>query len=371
MRITQALLLLSLCALAGCRVGPFHESKLPSDSGTFTLAQGKEDAERRIHYHVAPSRDEAPAIHRVSTRALEVARLDVKVVSIDKQLALKLNVEPWRGVCVRVPPGHSPAPEGGFQADDVLLSINGIELASAEQLKGVVESVLPPGKPATVRLLRRDEGREFREVSLEVSPTTKQIDETTTDRIPLEAPAEITRRTGLQIATVPANLSREIWATEGTRALVTSVVSGSPGYEGGLRGGDIVTGCNGQPVSDAAAIEAALRSGAEELLLEVDGPLGTHRATLRPIKDVDQRSRVRIPILIDYYSRVDRSTTSFLDFIFQFGFNYRRTSEPSTTREPNESTELSILPLGMFEFERSPEENKTTIFWFITWTSKS
>ena len=76
------------------------------------------------------------------------------------------------------------------------------------------------------------------------------------------------------------------------------------------------------------------------------------------------------PIIVDYTGRVDRTRTSFLDFIFQFGFNYRRTVGPSRTREPAKETYLSFFPLGMFEFERSATRSRNTLFWLITWSSR-
>ena len=58
---------------------------------------------------------------------------------------------------------------------------------------------------------------------------------------------------------------------------------------------------------------------------------------------------------------------SFLDFIFQFGFNYRSRYHPSATRAPQKSWRFSALPLGMFEFSKSPEgKRRNTFFWFIT-----
>jgi hypothetical protein len=174
----------------------------------------------------------------------------------------------------------------------------------------------------------------------------------------------------LEIATVPAQLSRELWAKDASTALVTGVVNGSAGYRGGLRGGDVVKACNGQPVVDAAAILAAIDAGAKQLELEVDGALGPHRATIATTSDSESTSHFHIPILVHHDSRVGHSETSVLDFIFQFGFNHRRTSFRSSTRETNESSKLSILPFGMFEFERSPAVDKNRIFWFIRWSTQ-
>jgi hypothetical protein len=325
---------------------------------------------RQVQYDLRSGTGSSPSINRVSTRVLKIAQVGVTAISIEKGLAQERGLEAWRGVLVEQVSGGSAASEAGIATGDVLLTIGGIALSSSEQFREVVASSLTPGRSTKASLLRLEQPATWTERTLEITPKARDVDETTTDSFPLEAPPAIRRWTGLEIATVSANLSREVWGKNTGVALVTGVINGSSGYAGGIRQGDIVKSCNGQPVNDAESILAMFTAGAKALDLEVDGPLGQSRAKISTSEDSEASSRFHIPILIDHSGRVDRTETSFLDFIFQFGFNYRRTTESSDNREPNEESELSILPFGMFEFERSPTRSKTTLFWFITWSSK-
>ena len=219
-------------------------------------------------------------------------------------------------------------------------------------------------------VLRRNASGAFEEEPIEITPGARTIEDSTTERVGLEAPDEIVQRTGMQVATLDAELARESGLGDASLALVTSVVAGASAYEEGLRGGDRILECNGAPVGGAGDVLTALRSGASRLDVVVDGHLGPHRASVGTDEDVDARSRFHVPIVVDHERCAERSSTSFLDFIFQFGFNYRRSSYDSSTREPVEKTYLSILPFGMFEFERSPKKSRNTLFWFITWSTR-
>lgn len=369
MRHLQLLLLLLVPFSGSCLVIP-TSYPVVSKSDASVLKKSVDADGRQVQYDLRSGTGGSPSINRVSTRVLKIAQVGITAISIEKGLARERGLEAWHGVLVEQVSAGSAAREAGITAGDVLLTIGGINLSSSEQFREVVASSLTPGRATTARLLRLEQPGTWAERTLELTPKARDVDETTTDSFPLEAPPAIMRWTGLEIATVSANLSREVWGRSTGVALVTSVINGSSGYEGGIRPGDIVKSCNGQPVNDAEAILAVFSAGAESLDLEVEGPLGPSRSKISTTEDSEASSRFHIPIIIDHTGRVDHSETSFLDFIFQFGFNYRRTTESSSTREPNEVSDLSILPFGMFEFERSPTRNKTTLFWFITWSTK-
>ncbi len=368
MKYLQNLLLLLLPLASSCAT---FDSRSPTDRSfeAIVLKKTVDNESRQVNYDLRAGSGGAPSINRVSTRALDVARLGIFARSLDKQVSQEHGLTAWRGVYVEHLTSDSAAKSAGIVIGDVLLSLDAIELTSVDQFMEVVASALAPGRIAKARVLRRAPDETWSELTLEMTPKAKKIDETTTDSFSLEAPSKITRWTGLEIATVPANLSRELWDKDASAALVTGVVNGSAGYNGGIRAGDIVKSCNGQPVHEAASILAAIDAGAKKLELEVDGALGPHRATISATSDSESRSRFHIPIIVTHSSGVDHSQTSFLDFIFQFGFNVRRTVLSSTTRATNEVSSLSILPFGMFEFERSPSMNTNRIFWFITWST--
>jgi hypothetical protein len=202
--------------------------------------------------------------------------------------------------------------------------------------------------------------------------------------------------TGLQVASIEPDLARSIYGTNQPVVLVTGVVTGSPAYYAGLRAGDRVVKIEGRAVESIQDVRNAVfarvhsaypTAPAHDLALgrsdpiagggiegdipiEVDGPLGAHQASVAVSDAVDGSSQFYIPILVDYESQAHRSEFGFLNFIFQFGFNYDSRVRPSTTRAPIETSRLSILPLGMFEVHHGVAESQYTLFWFIKFGSK-
>lgn len=341
----------------------------PVMSRAFQLAERTSDDGVRTKYRVQPERGGGPALLRIETRSLDVPYIGVSVRALNRDYAENLGLKPWRGVRITSIHGECAAREAGLRVGDVLVSLAGEELASVEEFKEVVAVLLQPGASTTGVRLRNDGSGAFVEESFEITPGTRTIEDSTTERIALDAPGEIVDRTGMQVATVDAELARESGMGEASLALVTGVVAGTSAYDAGVRGGDRIVGCNGAPVSGAGDVLKALRGGDSKLKLVVEGELGEHSARVGTDEDIDARRRFHVPIVIDYSSRVDCTHTSFLDFIFQFGFNYRRTVRESKTREPAVETYFSLFPLGMFEFERSPKRDRNTLFWFITWST--
>ena len=236
---------------------------------------------------------------------------------------------------------------------------------------------------------------------LQLTPEAKEITESKTDSIPLESSYDVQALTGMQIATVPEELAREIFESTAPVTVVSGVLTGSPAYHSGLRGGDRIVEVDGEAVSTTQDVLRAVyaharkmritspRVGAEmaramplaseasaerhrgELKVQVEGALGSHRARVAVIDDLDKRSSFSVPIVVDYSSSSRKTRWSLLDFIFQFGGNYSSEYRPSATRKTNRSSYLSLLPLGMFEFKRSSSQKSYRLFWVINWKTRS
>tara|TARA_R110002072_G_scaffold2288_5_gene18896 strand:- start:1513 stop:2613 length:1101 start_codon:yes stop_codon:yes gene_type:complete len=340
-----------------------------SSSSAFLLSEHTTDEGVQTKLRVHGDRDSGASLLRVETREEEVPFLGLSTRSLNRAYAESIGVTPWRGVRVSSVTEGSGAAAAGLRTGDILLTLAGQELASTEAFQETVVLLLQPGTPVPAVLLRANPSGARVEEAVTVTPGSRMIENSTTEQMKLDAPEEIVRRTGMQVATLEAEIARDCGFGDQSIALVTTVVAGAAAYDGGIRSGDRILECNGEPVTSAAEVLAAIKTN-ETLALLVEGDLGVHRAGIGTGKDIDSRSRFHVPILIDHKTRVDRTRTSFLDFIFQFGFNYRRTAVDSDTREPHEETYLSILPLGMFQFERSPTHSKNTLFWFITWSSR-
>jgi hypothetical protein len=254
-------------------------------------------------------------------------------------------------------------------------------------LRGVqvtrVRTATSPREPTTFALLRdAASGSAGSLLELTVVPDARPVSETLTDSFKLATEPELLERTGLQLATLPPEYAEPIYAAPSSVAVVAGVVVGSPAYRSGLRGGDRVLTCNGVPVATAAEVGELLRRpaapagdgaksepSAQRLELEVVGPLGPHQAGVEVTSGIYRTSSVNIPILYDSSKSVDRTRWSFLDFILQFGANYSSRHLRSATREPLREWDLSILPFGMFEFDRGPKGSSTTLFWWIRFRS--
>jgi len=313
----------------------------------------------------------SPTVNRTVERRFEVARVGVNVRSIDGKLAESLMVDAWRGVLIDFVANDSAAANAGLERGDLLLEVGGTKLTNREHFIEVVEGELQPGVETTILISSKagEGGREHSERTL--VPGVREVTETMTDTTDLEAPPSIDDRTGMQLVTIPEDLAQKIWTTDEPRVYVSGVRVGSPAYLSGIRGGDRLMSCNGEAVTSAEDVASAIGGKSDTHRFSVVGKHGRFEASTKVVDKLDRRSRFEVPIIVDYSSSLRRTRVSFLDFIFQFGFNYKGEYLPTRARKPARTSHLSILPLGMFEFDRTPTSSRNTIFWFITWRTGS
>lgn len=379
-------LLLVLCA---CRSSFVYEET----GGSLLLAETEtEGAKVSWRLQPGPGRGNAPHLERTEASSTPRARVGVTVSPVTRARADSAELEPWRGVWVDVVDPRGPAAKAGIVARDVILRVDGVDVSSAEQFTDLVRTHGVPGEPLDLELsIYRGAGEPLngpRSAVVVVVPDSVADRQSRTESVELDYSPAYQTYTGLQVGEVPAALARDAFGAEEPVVVVTGVVVGSPAYAAGFRPGDRVRECDGAPVTSLNDLRAALRtrfadrrlpledlariplaeSGAKpgaSLALVVDGPLGDHAASLAVDEDMRDQTVVDVPILLEYKRSIDRKRVSFLDFIFQFGFNYHRRTHPSETREPKETWDLSILPFGMFEFEHHRNGHRTTLFWFI------
>lgn len=397
MRARFALLLLTCLLPMAC--GSVH---ITSVHGPGTLlaerrSDDSPDAEVTVFKVLPGRRGGDPQIQRSATRRVQRPLLGIHTADIEPGIARALRAPEWGGVFVeRVEPG-SAAEAGGLRTGDLLILVNDQQVHSRRALDALVANSLRPHEEARVVVERwsdaEDDARRER-VELLVTPAARSVLDELTEAFRLRTAGGVLRLTGLQAAAVPADLATEIWGTSGGAILISGVVSGSPAYHAGFRSGDRVLRIDGSPAQNldqligavaVRALDRGIELPAEEMpgstlppapdqgsvALEVEGPLGPHEGVLKLREDLDSVVDFSFPILFDYESTVDHSSWSFVDFIFQFGANSWHRYEPSETRAPATSSELSLLPFGMFEFDSSPTRSRTTLFWFVTWTNRS
>ncbi len=378
------LCLLSLSTMTSCVTSvewDFHDHQAidyDDSMGPVRLAEVTTEDGRTAKYSITGQSRRFPrgnddlegAILVSTTGIAELPYLGVNVASVDADSAEELGLTPWKGVLISKVEPESAAKDAGLKRGDLLLEVNGVALASEEQFADLVAGSLRPNDEIELSVSRSVSDFVREDILVPVVVGMRTIEETDSDRYDYPLDPVLIGQAGLGVITLPAELGSVIYGRSETAAVISAVVTGSPAYMAGIRAGDRILRANGSPVLTAYDVRELLDQGAEELDLFLGGELGAHQAAFEVEADVLKETDVHVPIIVDYDARADRSDLNVLEFIFQFGFEKTNNYLVSRTRKPRQTSSLSILPLGMFEFTRTPTRSTNRIFWLIKWSTK-
>lgn len=212
------------------------------------------------------------------------ALLGVSIISINAALADELNMDEIRGVQITAVSPNGAADKFGLQRNDVILSINGIEVNESNQLQQKI-AVLNPGQNVDLRIWR--DGKELnKNVELGMlDPNSEQLAflENPEESINEEGSDEniSPQREGIKFATF--DLGFRVMAiprsdSPGTFDLILSdVVHGSKASEAGLQEGFAIRRIDNQKVEDLESLKHLIAENFESqdlLVLEVETPDG-------------------------------------------------------------------------------------------------
>ncbi len=199
--------------------------------------------------------------------------LGVRIQDVTPDIAEAIGLEDARGALVTsVPDG--PAKDGGMEAEDVILSFDGVDV---DDTRGLVRQVgnSPVGETVRVVVFRGGKTvtlkvtlgrREEAEGAVPASATPEADEED-------EAPKEIVTL-GLTLSALTDELREQLGVGEDQKGLaVVNVDEASEAYEKGLRAGDVITEAGQQPVNSTTDFETRLEevkeAGRKSLLLLV------------------------------------------------------------------------------------------------------
>ena len=204
--------------------------------------------------------------------------VDTRDVSTDRLGALNLKEE--KGVEVTMVDQDAPAGKAGVKEHDVILSLNGTEVESVEQLRRMIHEV-PPGRVVTLGLSRHGQPLTVkvqladRKKSFSYSYSDHENNYSETFRIPpippippmtdIDIPMSIvvvhsSARSGLMLENLTPQLGDYFGARNGEGVLVRSVEKGTPAEKAGFRAGDVIVKVNGERISDASDFSRTLQS---------------------------------------------------------------------------------------------------------------
>jgi serine protease Do len=196
--------------------------------------------------------------------------VDTRDVTPDQLRTLHLKEE--RGVEVTMVDQDAPAGKAGLKEHDVILSVNGTNVESVEQLRRMIHEI-PAG-----RMISLDISRNGQPVTLKAQladrkktfgmPEDKDF-KFAMPNIPsmpdMDLPVSIvvvhsSTRSGLMIENLTPQLGDFFGAKNGQGVLVRSVERGSRADKAGFRAGDVITHVNGESINDSGDFTHALRS---------------------------------------------------------------------------------------------------------------
>ena len=208
--------------------------------------------------------------------------VDTRDVSADRLSALNLKEE--KGVEVTMVDQDAPAGKAGVKEHDVIMSLNGTEVESVEQLRRMIREV-PPGRvitlgisrhgqPMTIKVQLADRKKAY-SYSYSYSDGERTIAIPPVPPVPaipampampeIDMPISIvvvhsSRRSGLLLENLTPQLGDFFGAKNGEGVLVRSVEKGSAAEKAGFRAGDVIVKVNGERIADASDFSHALQS---------------------------------------------------------------------------------------------------------------
>ena len=173
---------------------------------------------------------------------VERGKLGLAFQPVDQPLAKALGIDSPRGALVTTIERHSPADQAGIRAGDLIVAVDGVAIARAEELPRNVARHAP-GTAVAIGLLRRGK-------PLTVTATLARLESEEVD----SATPTVGSAPSSTLAEIPGVELRD---SRGGGALVTRT---SPVGEHGsdLRAGDVITEVGGKPARNLAELRALL-----------------------------------------------------------------------------------------------------------------
>jgi serine protease Do len=201
--------------------------------------------------------------------------VDTRDVTADRLSELKLKEE--HGVEVTLVDQDAPAGKAGLKEHDVILSLNGSQVESVEQLRRMIHEI-PPGRSVTLGIIRdgqsmtlkaqlADRKRTFASArpgkaftfampAMPAMPALPAMPE-------MDVPVSIvvvhsSAHSGLMVENLTPQLGDFFGAKNGQGVLVRSVEKGSRAEKAGFRAGDVIVKVNGEHISDSGDFTRAV-----------------------------------------------------------------------------------------------------------------
>lgn len=190
--------------------------------------------------------------------------LGVSVQEVTASIARSLNLKVLRGALVAEVLAGGPAEKAGIRRGDVVISLNGTPIESANDFRNRIATA-PIGQKVQVNLLRKGERMTLEAMVATYKPT------------PQLAAFELKNKLGIEVKEISGMDARRRRLDSREGVILTQVEPAGPAGRVGLETGDIIYQINNQTVrslKDYARILEQVQSAEEVLLLVRDSRTG-------------------------------------------------------------------------------------------------
>jgi membrane-associated protease RseP (regulator of RpoE activity) len=196
--------------------------------------------------------------------------VDVRDVSSDRVQALKLKND--QGVEITMVDQDGPAGKSGLKEHDVVVSYNGQNVQSAEQLRRMIRETKPAqnvalgimrdGQPTTINVTLGDRAKLYPSTAPKVwrMETPNMVVRIPDIEIPSFVMTTSSRRNGVTVENLTTQLGDYFGVKNGEGILVRSVEKGSKAEAAGLKAGDVIIRVDNERVSDTREWSRLLRN---------------------------------------------------------------------------------------------------------------
>jgi S1-C subfamily serine protease len=178
----------------------------------------------------------------------------------DEKLARALDVTPGAGALVSDVVTDSPASIAGLRPKDVVVAIDGVPVKSARMFRTMVAE----NEPGEKLVLEVHRGQR----SLLVQPV---LIERAARPIPTVKPSRIHLTAGVEGWTLDAEAREMLWVPNTFTAglVVARVQAGSPAWQAGLRGGDVLVSADERSIETSEELDRVYARADRPVLLRV------------------------------------------------------------------------------------------------------
>ncbi len=173
--------------------------------------------------------------------------IGVTIQTVTPELARSFGMKEAKGALIGDVVKGGPADKGGVKTGDIIVSFDGKDVKTANDLPRLVAET-PVGKSVDVVVIRE---------SKEVHVTIK-VEELTEEKIAAQSSSAPVQSFGMKVDNITPQLRQQLGITEKSGVVVVGVDQGGLAAESGIQPGDVIKEANHKTVRNLAEYNAAL-----------------------------------------------------------------------------------------------------------------